>query len=73
MTLTIVKSEIPEVLVIEPKVFGDDRGFFYESYNERAFGEALGFSVHFVQETIHARRATCCAACTTRSGSRKES
>jgi len=56
MTLTIVKSEIPEVLVIEPKVFGDDRGFFYESYNERAFGEALGFSVHFVQDN-HSRSA----------------
>ena len=56
MTLTIVKSEIPGVLVIEPEVFGDDRGFFYESYNERAFGDALGLSVHFVQDN-HSRSA----------------
>ena len=56
MTLTIVKSEIPGVLVIEPEVFGDDRGFFYESYNERAFRDALGLSVHFVQDN-HSRSA----------------
>jgi dTDP-4-dehydrorhamnose 3,5-epimerase len=56
MTLTIVKSEIPGVLVIEPKVFGDDRGFFYESYNERAFSAALGPDAHFVQDN-HSRSA----------------
>ena len=56
MTLKIVKSEIPEVPVIEPKVFGDDRGFFYESYNERAFAAAIGASVHFVQDN-HSRSA----------------
>lgn len=56
MTLTIVKSEIPGVLLIEPKVFGDDRGFFYESYNERAFSAALGPDAHFVQDN-HSRSA----------------
>jgi dTDP-4-dehydrorhamnose 3,5-epimerase len=56
MTLTIVKSEIPGVLVIEPRVFGDDRGFFYESYNERAFADATGIRAHFVQDN-HSRSA----------------
>lgn len=55
MTLTIVKSEIPEVLVIEPKVFGDDRGYFFESYNEREL-EKLGLRAHFVQDN-HSRSA----------------
>jgi dTDP-4-dehydrorhamnose 3,5-epimerase len=56
MTLTIVKSEIPGVLVIEPKVFGDDRGFFFESFNERTFAEKTGVSVRFVQDN-HSRSA----------------
>ena len=42
--------------MIEPKVVGDDRGFFYESYNERAFAAAIGASVHFVQDN-HSRSA----------------
>lgn len=41
---------IPEVLVIEPKVFGDDRGFFFESFNARAFEEATGLKRNFVQD-----------------------
>ena len=41
---------IPDVLLIEPKVFGDDRGFFYESFNQRAFRETSGLSVDFVQD-----------------------
>jgi dTDP-4-dehydrorhamnose 3,5-epimerase len=44
---------LPEVLLIEPRVFGDDRGFFYESWNERAFAEA-GISASFVQDN-HSR------------------
>jgi dTDP-4-dehydrorhamnose 3,5-epimerase len=44
------------VLVIEPQVFGDDRGFFYESYNERAFAGATGLKVRFVQDN-HSRSA----------------
>ncbi len=43
-------TEIPDVLVIEPKVFGDDRGFFYESFNERHFKELTGISENFVQD-----------------------
>ena len=41
---------IPDVLLIEPKVFGDDRGFFYESFNQRAFAEATGLDLCFVQD-----------------------
>jgi dTDP-4-dehydrorhamnose 3,5-epimerase len=52
----VIPTEIPEVLVIEPQVFGDDRGFFYESYNERAFAEATGLKVRFVQDN-HSRSA----------------
>lgn len=45
---------IPDVVLIEPKVFGDDRGFFYESYNRQAFKEATGLDVDFVQDN-HSR------------------
>lgn len=43
-------TAIPDVLVIEPTVFPDDRGFFFESFNERRLAEALGIDVHFVQD-----------------------
>jgi dTDP-4-dehydrorhamnose 3,5-epimerase len=45
---------IPDVLLIEPKVFGDERGFFYESFNQARFEEAVGRSVNFVQDN-HSR------------------
>jgi dTDP-4-dehydrorhamnose 3,5-epimerase len=47
---------IPDVLLIEPKVFGDDRGFFLESFNEARFAEAVGRTVRFVQDN-HSRSA----------------
>ncbi|VVN93082.1 dTDP-4-dehydrorhamnose 3,5-epimerase [Pseudomonas fluorescens] len=47
---------IPEVILFEPKVFGDDRGFFYKSFNQRAFEEAVQRSVLFVQDN-HSRSA----------------
>lgn len=47
-------TAIPEVLVIEPTVFGDARGFFFESFNQRAFNEAVGRQVDFVQDN-HSR------------------
>jgi dTDP-4-dehydrorhamnose 3,5-epimerase len=50
----VVHSEIPEVLILEPKVFGDERGFFLESYNKRTFREATGLNVEFVQDN-HSR------------------
>jgi dTDP-4-dehydrorhamnose 3,5-epimerase len=54
--MNIVKTAIPDVLVIEPKVFGDDRGFFFESYNERDFAAQTGVNVRFVQDN-HSRSA----------------
>jgi len=53
--MNIVKTEIPEVLIIEPKVFGDARGFFFESYNQKAMAEA-GITATFVQDN-HSRSA----------------
>ncbi|QSJ15028.1 dTDP-4-dehydrorhamnose 3,5-epimerase [Nostoc sp. UHCC 0702] len=52
--MKVVQTDIPDVLVIEPQVFGDERGFFYESYNERAFLDKVGVSSHFVQDN-HSR------------------
>lgn len=49
-------TAIADVLVIEPKVFGDARGFFYESFNQRAFDEATGLDLAFVQDN-HSRSA----------------
>ena len=49
-----IPTSIPEVLVLEPKVFGDARGFFYESFNRRAFRDATGIDADFVQDN-HSR------------------
>ena len=54
--MNVIQTEIPEVLIIEPKVFGDQRGFFFESYNEREFHATTGLDVHFVQDN-HSRSA----------------
>ena len=54
--MTIIPTTIPDVLIIEPKVFGDERGFFFESYNERSWQELTGQKVHFVQHN-HSRSA----------------
>jgi dTDP-4-dehydrorhamnose 3,5-epimerase len=52
----VTRTAIPEVLILEPKVFGDARGFFYESFNQKAFDEAVGRQVAFVQDN-HSRSA----------------
>lgn len=54
--MNIFPTALPDVLVIEPKVFGDARGFFFESYNEHAFAQATGLRVSFVQDN-HSRSA----------------
>ena len=54
--MKVTATALPEVLLVEPKVFGDDRGFFFESFNERAFDEAVGRHVAFVQDN-HSRSA----------------
>ena len=48
--MNIINTEIPDVLIIEPDVFGDDRGFFYESYNKKKFQEITGIDYDFVQD-----------------------
>ena len=48
--MKVIPSEIPDVLILEPKVFGDERGFFLESFNQQRFNEALGRDVSFVQD-----------------------
>src|SRR5689334_12158669 len=49
-TMNVVTTDLPGVLILEPKVFGDERGFFYESFNARAFAEATGLDTQFVQD-----------------------
>jgi dTDP-4-dehydrorhamnose 3,5-epimerase len=54
--LNFIKTNIPEVIIIEPKVFGDDRGFFYESFSQARFEQAVGRPVNFVQDN-HSKSA----------------
>jgi dTDP-4-dehydrorhamnose 3,5-epimerase len=48
--MNVIKTAIPEVLIIEPKVFCDDRGFFFESFNQAQFEDAVGRKINFVQD-----------------------
>ena len=50
MPYTVTKTNLPEVLILEPKVCGDDRGFFFESFNQNDFQHATGLDVNFVQD-----------------------
>ena len=54
--MNVIRTAIPEVVLIEPKVFGDARGFFFESFNQKAFNEATGTNHQFVQDN-HSRSA----------------
>ena len=56
MPYTVIQTAIPDVLVLTPKVFGDARGFFYESFNARDFREVTGLQVDFVQDN-HSKSA----------------
>jgi len=56
MPFTVTTTAIPDVLILEPKVFGDARGFFYESFNARDFAQATGVDVQFVQDN-HSKSA----------------
>jgi dTDP-4-dehydrorhamnose 3,5-epimerase len=56
MPYTVTPTAIPDVLVLEPKVFGDARGFFFESFNARDFQEITGLQVEFVQDN-HSKSA----------------
>ncbi len=50
MPIIVTSTRIPDVLIVEPSVFGDDRGWFVESFNAREFEKAIGHSVNFVQD-----------------------
>jgi dTDP-4-dehydrorhamnose 3,5-epimerase len=54
--MKVTPTSIPEVLIIEPKVFGDERGYFYESFNQETFNKITGLNVQFVQDN-HSRSA----------------
>lgn len=54
--MNVIKAAIPDVLIIEPKIFGDARGFFFESYNQHSFETLTGMAPVFVQDN-HSRSA----------------
>ena len=54
--MKLISTPIPDLLILEPKVFGDERGFFFESFNQRQFKELTGLDVDFVQDN-HSRSA----------------
>jgi dTDP-4-dehydrorhamnose 3,5-epimerase len=54
--VNVVATSLPGVLILEPKVFGDDRGFFFESFNQKEFAKATGADAEFVQDN-HSRSA----------------
>jgi dTDP-4-dehydrorhamnose 3,5-epimerase len=56
MPYTLIPTSLPEVLILEPKVFGDARGFFFESFNARDFAQCTGLNVPFVQDN-HSKSA----------------
>lgn len=55
--MNIIPTEVSDVFITEPRVFEDDRGFFYESYNEKAFAEKIGVNISFVQDN-HSRSSS---------------
>lgn len=48
--MQVIATSIPDLLIIEPRVFGDERGFFFESFNQTTFNVATGLNLHFVQD-----------------------
>lgn len=54
--MQVTRLQIPDVLLLEPRVFGDERGFFYESFNQAAFNKATGLNLDFVQDN-HSKSA----------------
>ncbi|NOX09302.1 MAG: dTDP-4-dehydrorhamnose 3,5-epimerase [Gammaproteobacteria bacterium] len=52
--MNVIKTKIPDVMILEPAVYGDERGFFFESFNAQSFQQATGLSHQFVQDN-HSR------------------
>src|SRR6476469_5914045 len=48
--MQVIRTDLPDVIIIEPTVFGDERGFFFESFNERKFRDLTGVDANFVQD-----------------------
>jgi dTDP-4-dehydrorhamnose 3,5-epimerase len=66
------KASLAGVLILEPRVFGDERGFFLESYNRKTMAE-VGIRENFVQDNHSFSVAMCCEDCIIRSSGRRES
>ena len=73
MPYTVTPTALPEVLILEPKVFGDDRGFFFESFNQRDFQLATGLNVDFVQDNHSKSSRGGCVVCIIRFSIRRAS
>ena len=71
--MKVTPTELPEVLLLEPKVYGDERGFFFESYNRRARSPRQGSMPSSCRTITRAPRGACCAACITRSSTPRAS
>ncbi|GAO34665.1 dTDP-4-dehydrorhamnose 3,5-epimerase [Sulfuricella sp. T08] len=54
--MNVIQTTLPDVLILEPKVFGDERGFFFESFNQKTLAELAGIDIPFVQDN-HSRSA----------------
>jgi dTDP-4-dehydrorhamnose 3,5-epimerase len=57
--MNVINTAIPDVFIFEPKVFGDARGFFFESFNQKIFEEIVGRKVEFVQDNHCNPREEC--------------
>ena len=68
-----VRHEIPDLLLIEPRVFEDSRGYIFESFNSRGLNEGGKSTYQFVQDNHHGRYGMFCGACIIKSGSRRGS
>ena len=71
--MNIIKTDIPDVLIIEPRVFGDARGFFYESFNQKVWQEKTAYRQLLFRTTIPVPNEMFCAVCTIRFSSPRES
>ncbi|WP_071809261.1 dTDP-4-dehydrorhamnose 3,5-epimerase [Franconibacter pulveris] len=54
--MNVIETTLPDVLILEPKVFSDERGFFFESFNHKKFEDAIGYKTEFVQDN-HSKSA----------------
>ena len=73
MPYQVRPTSLDGVLILEPQVFGDARGFFFESFNSRDFLHATGLDVQFCRTTTANRVKGCCAGCTIKFSARKVS